>query len=267
MKSNTNLISAIAIAIVIIGVIAFILWQGDTPGSDRGGQAGNQARSTSDRDLTAQSKAPRVPRTPRFQSVEDAEQALQDFDLTAIKGSDQEEAKRCFDRLIALAANIPEVYYSELAASIGQGAENDLDRLFKQMAIYQEWGRKNLESAVADLANVEGERLFYKALHRVLVGAMDTNAAAAMNLAETIDIEPGGLSDRERIDLMDTIYDSWVESDSFSALEWARQASVPDKRRDQWIADGLRAWSKKEPDAAERWRVKENFEGFDPNDY
>lgn len=269
-KSKTGIILAIAITIATIGVIAIILFQGDRDTGEgasdghRGVLGRDQVRSTDDSDRKAQSKRPRVPRTPQYRSVEDAEQALLDFDLSAIMEGDQEEGKRCLANLQELVANIPEAYYSELAASFGQGAENDLGRYFRQMAIYQEWGRKNLESAFADISNVEDKRLFYKALHSVLVGAADTNAAAAMKMAEGIDIEPGGFGDSERIDLMDTIYDSWVESDSFSALEWTKQASVPDKRREQWIGDGLRAWSKKDLDAAERWRVKENFEGFKP---
>ena len=81
------------------------------PGSHQGGQAREQDRSTDDRDREAPSRAPRVPRTAQFQSVEDAEQALPDFDLTAM-GGDQEEGKRCLGRLMDLVANIPEAYYS-----------------------------------------------------------------------------------------------------------------------------------------------------------
>ena len=62
---------------------------------------------------------------------------------------------------------------------------------------------------------------------------------------------------------MDSIFDTWIESDPFGAVEWAKQAQVPDKRRNQWIDDGLRNWSKKDPEAAEKWRKQENFKGFD----
>ena len=264
MRSKAALISGLSISIATVGTIAFFLRPGDqgtvddAPGSNRGNQRTSQARSTDDHDLTALS------RLPRFQSVEDAEQALLEFDLTAIKGGDQEEAKRCYDRFRNLVARIPEAYYSELAARFGQGADHDLDRLLGQMAIYQEWGRKSLEAACADLSNIENERRFYKALHAVLIGATDVNVEEAMKLAETIDIEPGEFGDFERSDLMDTIYDKWIESDPSSALEWAKQVQVADKRRDQWIADGLRAWHEKDPDAAERWRGRENFERSKP---
>ena len=264
MKSKANLVSALTLIIATVGIIAYSLRPGDkgtledVSGNDREHQGTAQARSTDDHDLTALS------RPPRFQSIDDAEQALLDFDLTATKGSDREEAKRCFDRFRNLVARVPEAYYSELAARIGQGADNDLDRLLGQMAIYQEWGRKNLEAACADLSNIENERRFYKALHSVLIGATDVNVGEAMKLAETIVIEPGGFGDFERVDLMDTIYDNWIESDPSSALEWVKQAQVSDKRRSQWISDGLRAWHKRDPDGAEGWREKENFEGLVP---
>lgn len=264
MKTKNSLISAVVIILVTIGAIAYVVRQkdhgtvSDIPGSHRESSNWERAQTTDDRLRKARS------RTPRIQSVEDAQQALLELDLAAVMGNDRDEAERCSNRLKALVAEIPEAHYSALAAAFGKGANNDFQGYIRQMAIYQEWGRKDLESAFADLSNVEDKRLFQKALHNVLVGAMDTDAAAAMKLAETIEIEPGGFRDSDRIDLMDTIYDNWVESDSQSALDWAKQAKVPDKRRNQWIADGLRAWSKKDPDAAERWRMKEKFEGFEP---
>jgi hypothetical protein len=95
----------------------------------------------------------------------------------------------------------------------------------------------------------------------VFVGAADSNPNAAMRMAETLDIETKGeFGEFERIDLMDSIFDRWVQSDPFNAVEWAKQAAVPERRRDQWIADGLRAWTEQDPYAAERWRQNENLE-------
>lgn len=50
----------------------------------------------------------------------------------------------------------------------------------------------------------------------------------------------------------------WIESDLFSAVEWAKQAQVPAKSRDHWINDGLRTWSEKDPESAEMWRKQQN---------
>lgn len=190
-----------------------------------------------------------------FESIEEAEQALLDYDMKSIFGSDLEECRRGVYRLRSLVAKMPEGHYSELAARFGEGADNNLQRHFLQMAIYQEWGRMNLELALADLSKIEDERRHAKALHSVFVGATDLDAEAAMSRAQTLDIEtPGEFGDFERTDLMDSIFDTWIESDPFAALQWAGQAPVPEKRRDQWIADGLRAWTEKDPEAAQRWR-------------
>ena len=194
-----------------------------------------------------------------FESLEEAEQALLDFDMDFIRENDPADARRGIYRLRSLVARIPEGHYSELAARFGEGADNDLQRFFLQMAIYQEWGRMNLEAALADLPNIEEARQHEKALHSVFVGATDLDGEAAMVKAMTLDIEtPGEFGDSERIDLMDSIFDTWIESDPFAALQWAREASVPAKRRDQWIDDGLRTWGEKDPDAARRWREQQN---------
>jgi hypothetical protein len=264
MKTKATLVSAAVIALAAIGTTAYVVNRGndrsekETQGADHRNLAG-QANPGDDRDRKARQ------REPRFQSVEEAEQALLDFDMTPIYGSDREEAKRCLYRFRSLAARIPEAFYSELAARLGEGADSNLERHFRQMALYQEWGRVDFEAALADLSRIKDERRHSKALHSVFVGATEPDARAAMKRAETLDIEtPGELGDAERIDLMDTIFDTWIESDPFSAVEWARQAPAPDKRRDQWIADGLRAWDKKDPDAAGKWRKRENFKGFKP---
>jgi hypothetical protein len=102
-----------------------------------------------------------------------------------------------------------------------------------------------------------------KALENVFRGSTEADAGAAMKRAETLTITaPHELGDDERISLLDAIVDTWIESDPFSAVEWAKQAQIPDKPRNQWIEDGLRTWGKKDPDAAERWRKQQNLQGI-----
>ncbi|MCH7227812.1 sigma-70 family RNA polymerase sigma factor [Verrucomicrobiaceae bacterium E54] len=267
MKTKAILISAIVVTLAAVGTTTYILSQEDdgtgreTLDADRRGTAsqGNPAN-----DPTGKVRE----RESRFQSLEEAEQALLDFDLMPIREGDREESQRCALRYRALVARIPEAYYGELAARLGEGADQDLMRYLRQMALYQEWGRLDLDAALADLSGIDNVRLHSKALHNAFVGAADADPIATMRLAETLEIEtPDEFGESERIDLMDTIFDFWIESDPFSAVQWAKQASVPEKRRDQWIADGLRAWREQDPDAAEKWRRSENFEGFVPANY
>ncbi len=264
MRTKATLISAIVIALAAVGTTAYIVSQrDDEPGKEARG--GDVSRQAADSDPAGGHDGKVRTREPRFTSLEEAEQALLDFDLTPISGSDREEARRCLLRYRSLTARIPETYYGELARRLGEGADQDLRPLVRQMAIYQEWGRIDFDAALADLPAIEDERRHLKALQSVFFGAADLDPRAAMKMAETRDIEmPGEFGDFERIDLMDTIFDHWIESDPFGAVEWARQAGVPDKRRDQWIADGLRAWTEQDPDAAERWRKQSGFEGFNP---
>lgn len=128
--------------------------------------------------------------------------------MNFMRESDPAEARRGIYRLRSLVAKIPEEHYSELAANFGEGADNNLQRHLLQMAIYQEWGRMNLEAARADLSNVEEARRHEKALHGVFVGATDVDGKAAMVKAMTLDIEtPGEFGDSERIDLIDSIFE------------------------------------------------------------
>lgn len=186
-----------------------------------------------------------------------------EFDLEPIGGSNPEKAEQRLYRYRSLTARIPKSYYSELALRLGgltEGAvETDsvgqtIQQFIRQMALYQEWGRVDLEAALADLSNIRDRKAHSKALHNVFVGAMEAAPQATMRKAETLEIQtPGKFGDPERIDLMDTLFDHWILSDPFSALEWAKQAKVPATRRDQWITDGLRAWDKKDPAAAAKW--------------
>lgn len=183
--------------------------------------------------------------------------------MTPLFGSDLEEAKRCSYRLRNLSAKIPSTYFSELTARFRKGSESDLKDYFRQMALYTEWGRLDSEAALADLSRIDDAKMHSKALERVFMGITEADAKAAMKKAETLVIAaPHELGDSARISLMDAIFDAWIESDPFSAVEWAKQAQVPDKRRNQWIDDGLRTWSQKDPDAAERWRKQESIEGI-----
>lgn len=258
MKAKSSIILAILLggcAIALL-VIRSNREKEGTEGADA--VAASRERATAQAGAAAHGDGKTRARDANFESLEEAEQAMLDFDMSFIRESDPAEARRGVYRLRSLVAKIPEAHYSELAAHFGEGAKDNLRRYFLQMAIYQEWGRMNLEVALADLSNIEDERQHAKALHSVFVGATDLDAEAAMSRAQTLDIEtPGEFGDSERTDLMDSIFDTWIESDPFAALQWARDASVTEKRRDQWIADGLRTWTEKDPDAAQRWREQQ----------
>jgi hypothetical protein len=92
---------------------------------------------------------------------------------------------------------------------------------------------------------------------------MEADPRAAMKKAETLVIEgPHEFSDAERNTLMNSVFKTWSESNPFEAIEWAKQATISDSDRQQWIAKGLHIWKEKDPEAAEKWRKKENFTGY-----
>lgn len=255
MKGSTYTVAGILVGGVAIALLIKGLNQGEggAEGDDgsvhRNGGVAPRVGSPDSSDGRARM------REPKFESVEEAEQALLDFDMSFIRAGDKEEGRRGLYRLRSLAGRIPEAYYGELTSRFGEGSANDLNRYFLQMAVYQEWGRVDLEAALVDVSGIEEEPRYFKALHSAFVGAVDSDAAAAMERVLTIEIHTSSeFGDLKRIDLMDSVFDTWIESDPFSALEWAREAPVPDKRRDQWVRDGLQAWTEQDPEAAERWR-------------
>lgn len=258
MKTKATLVIAILFALAAVGTTAYVVTHDEagTQAEARGADSRNPAAPAEGRDGKSRQRA------PQFQSIEEAEQALIAFDLTPIFGSDLEEARRCSYRLRSLSAKIPSAYFSELTARFRKGSDNDLNDYFRHMALYMEWGRLDLEAALADLSRIENAKMHSKALERVFVGTTESDARAAMKRAETLVLAPPHeLSEPARLSLMDAIFDTWIESDPFSAVEWARQAQVPETRRNQWIDDGLLAWSRKDPDAAERWRKQQGAEG------
>ena len=262
MKTKATLIAAAVIALAAIGTTAYVIQQ-------RNDGTGKEAQNAGRPDAVSQDNPSGDPRgkartrAPQFQSIEEAEQALLDFDLKPLSGPSNKESEQCLYRYQSLTARIPKSYYSELARRLGglpekgieaEGVGQTIQQFIRQMALYQEWGRVDFDAALADLSNIGDKKAHSKALHNVFVGAMGADPLATMKKAETLEIKtPGQFGDFERIDLMDTIFDHWIQSDAFSALEWARQAVVPAKRRDQWIADGLRAWNEKDPAAAAKW--------------
>jgi RNA polymerase sigma factor (sigma-70 family) len=259
VKTKATFVIAILLVFATVGTTAYIVTHDDagTQTEAQGTDYRNLAGPTESRDGKNRE------RVPQFQSIEEAERALIDFDLTPLFGSDQEEAKRCSYRLRSLAAKIPKAYFGELTARFRKGSDSNLKDYFRQMALYTEWGRLDFEAALADLPRIDDAKMHSKALEEVFVGTTETDAKAAMKRAETLVIAaPHELGDPARISLMDAIFDGWIESDPFSAVEWARQAQVPDKSRNQWIDDGFRKWSKKDPDAAERWRKQHNLQGI-----
>jgi len=262
MKTKATLVTAIVVAFAAVGTTVYIV------NDVNDGNAGNPSlkQGADQRNLAGHAEANERQarkRTPQFQSIEEAEQALMDFDMTPLFGSDREEANRCHYRLRNLSEKIPSAYFSELAARFRKGSDRDLKDYFRQMAIYTAWGRLDFEAALADLSRIDDAKMHSKALENVFRGNMEADAMAAMKKAESLVIEaPHELSDNQRMSLMDSIFDIWIESDPFSAVEWAKQAQVPDKRRNQWINDGLRTWSKKDPDASEKWRKQQNLEGI-----
>ena len=266
MKTKATLISATVLALAAIGTtVHFVNESGRGNGKEsRAAEMGNLSRPGAG-EPTGHGERKARPRQPKFQSIEEAEQALLAFDMGFLSERDREKLERGLYRYRSLVERIPEAYYSELASRMGEGADKNLESYIRQMALYQEWGRVDFDAALADLSNIENAPQHSKALQNVFSGTMDADPQAAMKKAETLEIQaPEGFGDFERVDLMDTIFDHWIESDPFSALEWAKQAQVPDKRRDQWIDDGLRAWGEQDPKGAERWRERENFEGFKP---
>jgi RNA polymerase sigma factor (sigma-70 family) len=263
MKSKATLLTAVLVALAVVGTTAYVVNAGNdgAPEVKQGADHLDLARPVKANGRQAQESKSRA-RTPQFQSIEEAERALIDFDLTPLFESDREEANRCSFRLRTLSAKIPKAYYSELTARFRNGSDSNLKDYFRQMALYAEWGRLDLDSALADLPRISDAKMHSKALENVFRGSTEGNAGAAMKRAETLTLAaPHELSDTQRISLMDSIFDSWIESDPFGALEWAKQAEVPDKRRSQWIDDGLRSWSKKDPEATEKWRKEKNFNG------
>ena len=177
--------------------------------------------------------------------------------------SRDEEAERCLYRLRGLVAKVPIAYYSELAARFRKGSDMNFNDYFRQMAIYTEWGRQDFDAAVADLARIDDARMHGKALANVFAGSMEADPRSAMKKAETLVIEgPHEFGDAERNTLMNSVFKTWAESNPFEAIEWAKQAKISDSDRQQWIAKGLHIWKKKDPEAAEKWRKKENFTGY-----
>lgn len=269
MKTKAMFITAAVIALATIGTTTYVIEKSHEGTGKESGNPRNLNVASQDMPANDQSGKARA-RAGEFQSLEEAEQALLVFDLTPmITGNNAAEAEQCRFRYRSLIARIPQSYYSELARRMGEGNVDQsrkdedvekgpgqtLQQFIRQMALYQEWGRVDFEAAFADLSNIEKVKTHSKALHNVFVGAMEADPPAAMKKAESLDIKmPGEFGESERIDLMDTIFDHWIGSDPFSAIEWARQAAVPAKRRDQWIADGLRAWNKMDPAAAAKWR-------------
>lgn len=269
MNGKAVLISAGAVALLALGIYRVTNHEADpkTVGNAAELQSGltedpltARANSSSRRTNTGKQK---------FESIDAAEKALIGFDMSPIfKGASKEEGQRCVDSLRMLVASIPESYYSELASRLGKGAENNLKRSGLFRAIYQEWGRNDLEAALADLCHseIEDERTFHKTLESVLTGAAETDVTKAMKLAETIEVEPDRINEVTRFHLMDVIFDQWITTDPYEALSWAQQASVPQTQRDQWINDGLRDWSKQDPDAADRWRKQASAQELIPSD-
>ncbi|OYV06552.1 MAG: hypothetical protein CFE26_05665 [Verrucomicrobiales bacterium VVV1] len=268
MKTKATLATAILVALAAVGTTAYVVNDGNAgaPEAKQGADHRNLAAQAEVREQKANERQSRErearARTPQFQSIEEAAQALIDFDLTPLFGSDREEANRCSFRLRSLSAKIPNAYYSELTARFRKGSEKNHKDYFRQMALYMEWGRLDQQAALADLPRIDDAKMHSKALENVFRGSTEAIAGAAMKRAETLTIAaPHELSDNGRISLMDAIFDTWIESDPFGAVEWAKQAQVPDKLRNQWINDGLRTWSKKDPEAAEKWSKQQNFSG------
>lgn len=95
MKTKATLVTAILVVIAAVGTTTYVVNHRDaeTQGKAPGADPSKLAAPTEGRERKARE------RTPQFQSIEEAEQALIDFDLTPIFGSDREEANRCSFRL------------------------------------------------------------------------------------------------------------------------------------------------------------------------
>lgn len=267
MNTKAVLLTAGAVALLTLGISAMINHE---PGTGNVGQAVEIPRHKADGPQSDQgipSGRRSSPAKPKFASIDAAEQALLEFDLSpAFAGTPEEEVQRCIDRLRTLVGSIPIAYYSELATRLGKGADKDLKRTALFKAIYREWGRRDLDAALADLSNIADERTFHKTLEGVLTGAAENDVNKAMKLAVTLEIEPDRINERTRSRLMDAIFDQWIKTDPASALNWALQANAPDQRRQQWITDGLRIWSKQDPESAEKWHQQTGGKVSNPSD-
>ena len=263
MKTKATLVTAILVALAAVGTTVYIVNESNdsiagNPEVKQGTDQRNLAGQAEANERKASESKTRQG-TPQFQSIEEAAQALIDFDLTPLFGNDREEAMRCSYRLRNLSAKIPSDFYSELTARFRNGSGKNLKDYFRQMALYTEWGRLDFEAALADLPRIDDAKMHSTAMENVFRGSAEENAMAAMKQAEILVIEaPQELSDTQRMSLMDAIFDTWIESDPFSAVEWAKQAQVPAKSRDQWINDGLRTWREQDPESAEIWRKQQN---------
>ncbi len=273
MKTKVTLVTAILVALAAVGTTAYIVNTDNKVNSAEKQEADQryfaglseanerQAREAKSRESKSRQRA------PQFQSIEEAAQALIAFDLSPLfvgvgggGGARAREAeKACYYGLRNLSAKIPRGYYSELTARFRSGSEKNAKDYFRQMALYVEWGRLDFDAALADLSRIDDAKMHSSALENVFRGSAEGNALAAMKKAETLVIDaPHELSYNGRISLMDAIFDTWIESDPLSAVEWAKQAQVPAKSRDQWINDGLRIWNEKDPESAELWRKQQN---------
>lgn len=260
MKTKATLVAAILLALAAVGTTAYVVNHENSANQSEAQDTdpGKLAAPAEGRDAKARQRA------TQFQSLEEAERALLDFDAMPILESRDEEAqKRCLYRLRGLVAKIPTAYYSELATRFRKGSDMNFNDYFRQMAIYTEWGRQDFDAAVADLARIDDARMDAKALACVFTGSMEADPRAAMKKAETLVIEsPHEFGDAERNTLMNSVFKTWAESNSIEAIEWAKQAKISDSDRQQWIAKGLHIWKKKDPESAEKWRKKENFTGY-----
>lgn len=269
MNTKAILISVAVISLATLGTTAYVIRQGNEetltePQNTNRPNVVSPSKVVSPPKTAGYQSAENQPRASKFQSIDEAEQALLDFDLTPIMGNKKEDAEECRRRYQTLTARIPESYYSELASRLGglnkNGPETksggqSIQQFIRQMALYQEWGRINFEAALADLSNIEEKKTQLKALNSVFAGAIDADPLGVMKKAQIVEFEaPHKFEDIERLDLMDTIFDRWIQFNPSNALDWAKQADVPAKRRDQWAADGIRAWEKLDPAAAAKWR-------------
>jgi RNA polymerase sigma factor (sigma-70 family) len=269
MNTKAILITVAVIALATIGTTAYVIRQGNEgPGTEP--QNTDRPNVVSPPKVVgplkpAEHQSAKIePRASKFQSIDEAEQALLEFDLMPIMGNKKEDVDECLQRYQSLTTRIPESYFSELASRLGGLTKNGLaarsggqsiQQFLRHIFLYQEWGRINFEAALADLSNIEEKKTQLKALNRVFAGALDADPLGVMKKAQIVEFEaPHKFEDLERLDLMDTIFDRWIQFDPSNALEWAKQAEVPAKRRDQWIADGIRVWEKQDPAAAAKWR-------------
>lgn len=257
MKSRMSIIAG-----VLLAGIAMVLWITSRTGSNEqtASESPEHRRGTppsGSEDATPQAHI-RKTREPGIETIDQAEAAMLGFDLDPLLSGNPTESKQCYHRLKRLAASLPQNLYGELCDRLGERSESPLKIYLLRMAIYLEWAKKDLDQAVTDLSEIEDKKLFAKALQNAFTGAAEISPESAMAKAQTLEFpNQRDFEEADRIDLMDSVFDTWIESDPFSAIQWANQAAVPKKRREQWIADGLRAWSKTDPAAAERWSTQD----------